>query len=93
MYFAIEMGRSVREALAAAHRSRHRPSDGCVEGQQRLEVLDGFRFWQLIEQAPQICIRLEFIGACGLHQAVEVGACLGAAHRIGEQANSQLRRL
>jgi hypothetical protein len=41
-----------------------------VPGQECLDLLDGLRGWQLGEQATQVRIRLKFVGARGLHQAV-----------------------
>jgi hypothetical protein len=63
------------------------PSEGSVEGQQHLEVLDGFRFRQLSEQATQVR-RFEFVGPCGLHQAVMMGTRLAP---LTVSAKSQLR--
>ncbi len=42
------------------------------------------------ERVPQIRIRFEFVGSCGLHHTVKMGTRLGAAHRISEQSVAPL---
>ena len=56
-----------------------------LPGQQRLDLLDRLRGRELGEQAAQVSVGFELVGPRRLHQAVEMGAGLGAADRIGEQ--------
>ena len=56
-----------------------------LPGQQRLDLLERLRGRQLREQAAQVRVGFELVGASRLHQAVEVGARLDTTYRIGEQ--------
>ena len=53
--------------------------------QQRLDLLDRLRGRQRGEQAAQVRVGFELVGSSSLHQAVKMGARLGAAHRVGEE--------
>src|ERR1700693_853945 len=56
-----------------------------AERQQRFEVRNALRGWQLGKQTSQVGIGLELIRARGLHQTVETGAGPRAIDRIAEE--------
>lgn len=64
-------------------------SAGCgrhqAPGQQRLEIVGGGGAWQRPEEGYQVLVGVDAIGLAGFDERVEVGAGVGAAHRIGEE--------
>jgi hypothetical protein len=64
-----------------------------VPRQQRLEVRNALGGGQLLEQAAQVRIGFELVGARGLYQTVATGAGLRALDGVGEEPVVSVREV